>query len=115
MSEEKVLQEEAKVPTKDELIAFIKEQVEVKAAQLELQDLNTRLAVARAEELKALSFIAQITQQGGAKPEGTPHTITQEDMDNNPELAEEGLSVGDEVIIPSMPPVEKQRSLKKDK
>jgi hypothetical protein len=115
MSEEKVLQEEPKVPTKDELIAFIKEQVEVKAAQLELQDLNTRLAVARAEELKALSFIAQITQQGGAKPEGTPHTITQEDMDNNPELAEEGLSVGDEVIIPSMPPVEKQRSLKKDK
>lgn len=115
MSEEKLVQEEAKVPTKDELIAFIKEQVEVKAAQLELQDLNTRLAVARAEELKALSFIAQITQQGGAKPEGTPHTITQEDMDNNPELAEEGLSVGDEVIIPSMPPVEKQRSLKKDK
>jgi hypothetical protein len=115
MSEEKLVQEEAKVPTKDELIAFIKEQVEVKAAQLELQDLNTRLAVARAEELKALSFIAQITQQGGAKPEGTPHTITQEDMDNNPELAEEGLSVGDEVIIPSVPPVEKQRSLKKDK
>jgi hypothetical protein len=115
MSEENVMQEEPKVPTKDELIAFIKEQVEVKAAQLELQDLNTRLAVARAEELKALSFIAQITQQGGAKPEGTPHTITQEDMDNNPELAEEGLSVGDEVIIPSMPPVEKQRSLKKDK
>jgi len=115
MSEENVMQEEPKVPTKDELIAFIKEQVEVKAAQLELQDLNTRLAVARAEELKALSFIAQITQQGGAKPEGTPHTITQEDMDNNPELAEEGLSVGDEVIIPSVPPVEKQRSLKKDK
>jgi hypothetical protein len=113
MSEEKLVQEEPKVPTKDELIAFIKEQVEVKAAQLELQDLNTRLAVARAEELKALSFIAQITQQGGAKPEGTPHTITQEDMDNNPELAEEGLSVGDEVIIPSMPSVEKQRSLKK--
>lgn len=107
------VQEEQKVPTKDELIAFIKEQVEVKAAQLELQDLNTKLAVARAEELKALSFIAQITQQGSGKPEGTPHTITQEDMDNNPELAEEGLSVGDEVIIPSMPPVEKQRSLKK--
>jgi hypothetical protein len=55
-----------------------------------------------------------MTQQGGAKPEGTPHTITQEDMDNNPELVEEGIKVGDEVIIPSMPPTEK-RSLKKDK
>jgi hypothetical protein len=116
MSEENVLQEEQdlkNVPSKEEIIAFIKEQIEVKTVQLELQNLNTGLATSRAEELKALAFIAQMTQQGGAKPEGTPHTITQEDMDNNPELAEEGIKVGDEVIIPSMPPVEKQRSLKK--
>ena len=115
MSEENVLQEEQdlkNVPSKEEIIAFIKEQIEVKTVQLELQNLNTGLATSRAEELKALAFIAQMTQQGG-KPEGTPHTITQEDMDNNPELAEEGIKVGDEVIIPSMPPVEKQRSLKK--
>ena len=107
-------QEEQKVPTKEEIIAFINEQIEVKRVQLELQELNTGLASSRAEELKALAFIAQMTQQGGAKPEGTAHTITQEDMDNNPELAEEGIKVGDEVIIPSMPPAEK-RSLKKDK
>lgn len=112
MSEQTVT-EEAKIPTKEEILAFINEQIEVKKAQLELQQLNTGLATSRAEELKALAFISQITQQGGAsKPEGTPHTITQEDMDNNPELAEEGIKVGDEVIIPSMPPVEK-RSLKK--
>jgi len=116
MSEEtQKVNEEQKVPTKEEIIAFIKEQIEVKTVQLELQELNTGLASARAEELKALAFIAQMTQQnGGAKPEGTPHTITQEDMDNNPELIEEGIKVGDEVIIPSMPPTEK-RSLKKDK
>lgn len=113
MSEENV-KEEQKVPTKEEIIAFITEQIDVKKVQLELQKLNTGLAEARAEELKALAFISQLTQQGG-KPEGTPHTITQEDMDNNPELAEEGIKVGDEVIIPSMPPIEKQRSLKKDK
>lgn len=113
MSEENV-KEEQKVPTKEEIIAFITEQIDVKKVQLELQQLNTGLAEARAEELKALAFISQLTQQGG-KPEGTPHTITQEDMDNNPELAEEGIKVGDEVIIPSMPPIEKQRSLKKDK
>lgn len=113
MSEENV-KEEQKVPTKEEIIAFITEQIDVKKVQLELQKLNTGLAAARAEELKALAFISQLTQQGG-KPEGTPHTITQEDMDNNPELAEEGIKVGDEVIIPSMPPIEKQRSLKKDK
>ena len=112
--EQNMEQEEQKVPTKEEIIAFIKEQIEVKTVQLELQELNTGLASSRAEELKALAFIAQITQQGGGKPEGTPHTITQEDMDNNPELVEEGIKVGDEVIIPSMPPAEK-RSLKKDK
>ena len=118
MSEQNVNAEEAKVPTKEEIIAFINEQIEVKKVQLELQQLNTGLATSRAEELKALAFIAQITQQGNAsgKPEGTPHTITQEDMDNNPELAEEGIKVGDEVIIPSMPPVQEPSSkkLKKD-
>lgn len=110
-------QEEQKVPTKEELITFFNEQIEVKKVQYELQELNTKLAVAKAEELKALAFIGQMTQQSGSaeRPEGTPHTITQEDMDNNPELSEEGIKVGDEVIIPTMPPVEKQRSLKKEK
>ena len=108
MSEE----QEKQVPTKEEIIAFIKEQIEVKTAQLELQELNTGLAVSRAEELKALSFIAQMTQPGG-KPEGRPHTITQEDLDNNPELVGGGFKVGDEVIVPNEPPVEKQRTLKK--
>lgn len=110
MSEE---QQEKAVPTKEEIIAFIKEQIEVKTAQLELQELNTGLAVSRAEELKALSFIAQMTQQGG-RPEGVPHTLTQEDLDNNPELADGGFKVGDEVIVPNEAPVEKQRTLKKN-
>lgn len=108
MSEE----QEKQVPTKEEIIAFIKEQIEVKTAQLELQELNTGLAVSRAEELKALSFIAQMTQPGG-KPEGRSHTITQEDLDNNPELVGGGFKVGDEVIVPNEAPVEKQRTLKK--
>lgn len=110
MSEE---QQEKAVPTKEEIIAFIKEQIEVKTVQLELQELNTGLAVSRAEELKALAFIAQMTQQGG-RPEGVPHTLTQEDLDNNPELADGGFKVGDEVIVPNEAPVEKQRTLKKN-
>jgi hypothetical protein len=110
MSEE---QQEKAVPTKEEIIAFIKEQIEVKSVQLELQELNTGLAVSRAEELKALAFIAQMTQPGG-RPEGVPHTITQEDLDNNPELVGGGFKVGDEVIVPNESPVEKQRTLKKN-
>ena len=54
-------QQEATAPTKEEVIAFFTEQIEVKKVQLELQELNTALAVGRAEELKALAFIAQIT------------------------------------------------------
>lgn len=102
------MSEEQKVPTKDEVIAFLKEQIEVKTAQLELQELNTKLAVAKAEELKALSFIGQITDASRApqaveqnpEDDNISHTITQEDLDNNPELAEEGVKVGDEILIP---------------
>lgn len=61
MSTENVQQEEQKAPTKEEVVSFFQEQIEVKRVQLELQELNTALAVGRAEELKALSFIAQLT------------------------------------------------------
>jgi hypothetical protein len=53
--------EEQKAPTKDQVMEFLKEQIDVKKLQLELQQLNTGLATNRAEELKALSFIAQLT------------------------------------------------------
>jgi len=99
--------EEQKAPTKDQVMEFLKEQIDVKKLQLELQQLNTGLATNRAEELKALSFIAQLTNPRqdenpyiGA-PDGTPHKITQEDLDNNPELVEAGVEVGDDVIIPN--------------
>lgn len=111
------------VPSKEKIIEFFTEQIEVKKVQYELQELNTKLAVARAEELKALAFISQMSNPGVGKNEnpyegGQPHTITQEDLDNNPELAENGLKVGDEVIIPmqeepvSEAPSPKKRGLK---
>jgi|694.fasta_scaffold23978_12 hypothetical protein len=53
--------EEQKVPTKEEVVSFLKEQIEVKKIQLELQKLNTELATARAEEYRAMAFIAQMT------------------------------------------------------
>ena len=53
--------EEKKVPTKEEIVAYLQEQIEVKKVQLELQQISSQLAIAKAEELKALAFIAQIT------------------------------------------------------
>jgi Na+-transporting NADH:ubiquinone oxidoreductase subunit NqrA len=113
---EQTITEEQQVPTKEELINFFKEQIEVKKVQLELQELNTNLAVAKAEELKALGFIAQMTTQPGQKssqPEGTPHTVTQDDLDNNPELVEAGVQVGDDVMIPTQPEEAPVKKLKK--
>jgi hypothetical protein len=96
--------EEQKIPSKEEIIAMMQDQIDVKQVQLNLQEINTKLAVQRAEELRALAFISQMTnprsQDGTAPYEGgVPYTITQEDMDKNPELAEQGIAVGDEVMI----------------
>lgn len=86
-------------PSKEEIVKFLQEQIEVKKVQLELQEINARLAAARADELKALAFIAQITQP---QQNARPHTVTQDDIDNNPELQEAGVSVGDEIMIPDV-------------
>ena len=90
--------DEQKAPSKEEVIAFLKEQMEVKKVQLELQQLNTALAEGRANELKALQFIAQMTNPQ-PPADAVPHHLTQEDMDENPELAQQGFKVGDEVLV----------------
>jgi hypothetical protein len=95
--------EDKNVPSKETIIAMIREQIEVKTAQVELQKLNTEFAQLRLEELKSLAIAAQITNpqpaQGSSYEGGVPHKITQEDLDNNPDLVEQGLKVGDEVIV----------------
>jgi hypothetical protein len=111
-------EEQKGVPTKDEIVAFLKEQIEVKELQAQLQEINTRLAKARAEEIQAISFVAQMTNPSqppvaGAEEEGERHTITEEDLANNPSLVEQGLQVGDEVLITDEEEAPKKRSLKK--
>jgi hypothetical protein len=113
MSEELKPKEELNqpLPSKEEVIAFLKEQIEVKKFQVELQELNTKMASYRADELKALQFVAQMTNPQ-PPADAVPHNLTQEDMDQNPELVEQGFKVGDEVLVPkdSEPA---QRKLKK--
>jgi hypothetical protein len=113
------MSEEQKVPTKEEIMGFLQEQIDVKKLQVELQELNTNLAALKAEELKALSFIGQMTNptqqpiSQSSEDGSTHHTITQEDLDNNPDLAAEGVKVGDEILIPSNIPTQKEASNKK--
>lgn len=117
MSETNQSTEQA-VPSKEDLIKFFQEQIDVKVVQVQLQELNTKLATLRAEELKALSFIGNITNP--QQPPTQKHIVTQEDLDANPELVEAGVQVGDEVLIPVQEDVldteapSPKRKLKKD-
>jgi hypothetical protein len=108
--EEQVLNEQ-KAPSKEEVMAFLKEQIDVKAVQLQLQSLNADLAEARARELKALQFVAQMTNPT-PPADAVQHNLTQEDMDENPELVEQGFKVGDEVLV-AKESAPAKRSLKK--
>lgn len=93
------MSEEQKTPSKEEVVKFLQEQIDVKKVQLELQELNTRLAMARADELKALQFIGQLTNPQ-PPADAVEHTLTEEDLADNPELKEQGLNPGDKVLIP---------------
>jgi hypothetical protein len=60
MSEEK---NQEQVPSKEDFIAHMKEQIEVTEYRVKLQELNAKLAMSRVEELQALMFIAQATTE----------------------------------------------------
>ncbi len=92
-------EQERKEPTKEEVILFLNESLEIAELRAKLQSFNTQIAVGRAEELKALMFIGQITNP---KPQDLEdHIITEEDISNNPDLAQAGAKVGDKVQIPT--------------
>lgn len=120
---EQPLQNEVKAPSKEEIIAMLNDQLEVKELQARLAKANMEVAMYRAKEIEAITFIGQaMTGPKQQTPPGNVHTISQEDLDNNPELVDEGLKVGDQVMIPTqeqvtqaeMEPKEKsKRSLKK--
>ncbi len=61
MSTEETQETLDRQPTKEELVAYLNESLEIAKLRAELQAFNTQIAVGRAEELKALVFIAQLT------------------------------------------------------
>jgi hypothetical protein len=107
--------EEKKVPTKAEVIAFYKEQIEVAKLRRDLAEIVCHTAEFDFRRVEAIAKQAHLTapapqrpQQEGM-PEGVvPHTVTQEDLDANPELAEQGIKVGDVVGISERPQPEEQ-------
>lgn len=61
-TEETNTQQEQRVPTKEEMIAHINEQIEIMEPRVKLQELRAAFAMAQAEELKAVAFMSQLTQ-----------------------------------------------------
>ena len=111
-------------PDKEKIIEWMNGQIEFKEIQLKLQELDTKIAVTKAEYMKAMYTIAQISnpqQNHQGSPELSEHTLTEEDLQANPDLVEQGFKVGDIVGIPKMEeaPMEeeeapaKKRTLKK--
>ena len=63
--------QEQKIPTTEEFIAHMQEQISIAEVRAKLQSLNTAIAKDRAEELNALMFIAQVTNlKAGEEQEG---------------------------------------------
>lgn len=64
------MSEEQKVPTTEEFIAHMEEQIKIAEVRAKLQTLNMQIAKDRAEELNALMFIAQVTNPKNQTEEG---------------------------------------------
>lgn len=101
---------EQKVPSKEQVIKFYEEQIEI--AKLR-RDLSELLAVTAKHDADRAESIAKQAHFSAPKPAGeqlpdgvVQHTVTQEDMDSNPELAEQGIKVGDVIGISAAPQVE---------
>ena len=106
---------------KAKVITWMNEQIEFKEVQLKLQELDTKIAVSKAEYMKAMYTVAQISnpQQNSPSPELTEHLLTEEDLQANPDLVEQGFKAGDVVGVPKEAVMQeeeapaKKRTLKK--
>lgn len=110
-------------PTKEQIIAWYKDQIEVATLRRDLSALQADIAKNEAQRVQATVLMAQM--QDPASQNEVEHIVTQEDIDANPELVENGVKVGDKILIanprqaasPAPAPEEddvKVKTLKKD-
>ena len=87
---------EKKIPSKEEVLAFYADQIEVAKVRRELAEHLYETAKFEALRAQSIAALAQLTTPQGGTQE---HTISQEDIDANPELIEKGIKVGDVINI----------------
>lgn len=77
MSEQETELQEQKVPTREEMIKFYTDQIELKQLQVQLQELNTAFLKAKSEEIQITAFIGEMMS-------ARPDEDGEEEEDNTP-------------------------------
>jgi len=85
------------VPSKEQIIAWYKEQIEITTLRRDLSVLQMEIAKNEAQRTQATILMAQM--QTPTSQNEVEHTVTQEDIDANPELVENNVKVGDKILV----------------
>ncbi len=101
-------------PSKEQIIAWYSEQIEVATLRRTLSELNKDIATFDAQRLKATIMIAQMQEPQKATGNEIEHEVTQEDLDANPELVENNVKVGDKILIAGTPTPEEENYSEED-
>lgn len=99
------MSETKQLPSKEEIVKYYNEQIEIAELSARLAGLLADKSRHELERLKNTVTMAQIQSPDGAQQQGQPHVVTQEDLDANPELAENGVVVGQTILINNPTPV----------
>lgn len=101
---------EQKVPTREQVLKFYAEQIEIASLRRDLSEALAITAEFDARRAEAIAKQAHFSAPRGPQtpveemPEGmVEHVVTEDDMQNNPELAEQGIKVGDVIGIAATP------------
>jgi hypothetical protein len=84
-------------PNKEQVLVWMKEQIDFKTVQLEMQELDTKIALSKFQQMEALYKISMLTstEEEATTAAAKEHIITEEDMEAHPHLTEMGYKVGD--------------------
>lgn len=85
------------VPSKEQIIKWYTEQIEVATLRRDLSVLQMEIAKNDAQRTQATILMAQM--QTPTSQNEVEHVVTQEDLDANPELVENNVKVGDKILV----------------
>lgn len=105
MSEEK-----KQMPSKEDVLKFYNQQIEVNSVRRDLAKINAEIAEYEFKRFEFTVALAQLSSNSKTNQAVKQHVVTEEDLENNPELAENGIKVGDTINIAAEPEKENVES-----